>query len=185
MSDENINPPGDENIAEDQDLTDAVLGEHGLEEELKKVTAERDEYLLLAQKVKSDFANWQKRAQKERDTDRLYAPTAIVTDLLEVVDNLDRAIAAGSTTDESSSGMIDGVKMVHQQFLDTLTRHGVTPIEALGLAFDPNVHEALMQEETDQVEPGTVTMELQKGFKLHDRVLRPSKVKVAKAPSGG
>ena len=150
-------------------------------QELERKAAERDEYLDLLQRVRADYANYQKRVQKEREAERLYASTPLVADLLNVVDNFERAIEAAKA-EEASPGLLEGIRMIHHQLLDTLARHGVRPIEAQGLPFDPDVHEAVMKEQTGEVVPGTVVRVLQKGYKLHDRVVRPSKVVVAEAP---
>ena len=100
-------------------------------------------------------------------------------DLLGILDNLERAIDA-TVADDSTSGLLDGIKMVHQQFLDVLARHGVQPIGAKGQPFDPNFHEAVMEDSSCDYPPGIVTNELQRGYTLHDRVVRPTKVVVSK-----
>jgi len=158
---------------------DTVLAQERLQE-LERKAAERDEYLDLLQRVRADYANYQKRVQKEREVERLYASMPLVADLLNVVDNFERAIEAAES-EEASPGLLEGIRMIHQQLLDTLARHGVKPIEAQGRPFDPDVHEAMMKEQTDEVPPGTVIRVLQKGYKLHDRVVRPAKVVVAEA----
>jgi molecular chaperone GrpE len=147
-------------------------------DELARKAAERDEYLELLQRVRAEYANYQKRMQKERETDRRYAPLPLVAELLGVLDNFERAIEAAEA-EQASPGLLQGIRMIYSQLLETLQRHGVQPIEAEGRPFDPDVHEAVMKEDTDQAEPGTVVRVLQRGYKLHERVVRPAKVVVA------
>jgi len=150
-------------------------------EQLQKKAAERDEFLDLLQRLRADFANYQKRMQKERETERRYAPMPLIADLLGVLDNFERAIEAAEA-EEASPGLLHGIRMIYEQLRDTLQRHGVQPIEADGQRFDPDVHEAVMKEETDHTPHGTVIRTLQRGYKLHDRVVRPAKVVVAAQP---
>ncbi|HID21463.1 MAG TPA: nucleotide exchange factor GrpE, partial [Planctomycetaceae bacterium] len=152
-------------------------------EELERKAAERDEYLELLQRVRADFANYQKRVQKERETDRRYAPLPLVAGLLGVLVNFERAIEAAEA-EQASPGLLQGIRMIYHQLMETLQRHGVQPIEAEGRPFDPDVHEAVMKENTDQAPPGTIVRVLQQGYKLHERVVRPAKVVVAAMPEG-
>lgn len=151
-------------------------------EQLRKRAAERDEYLELLQRVRADYANYQKRVQKQRESERRYAAMPLAADLLPVMDNLERAIAAAGSED-NSAGLLDGIRMVYQECLDVLGRHGVQPIVAEGRPFDPNVHEAMLEEPSADKPPRTVLRELQRGYLLHDRVIRPTKVVVSTAPS--
>lgn len=145
--------------------------------DLETLREERDKFLGLLQRTQADFENYQKRNQRERDQERRYWYAPLALDLLPVLDNLERALAAAKQVNESGP-LVQGVQMVLSQFLDLLKRYGVTPIEAEGKAFDPNRHEAVMQQPAD-VPPNHVVQVLERGFMLHDRVLRPAKVIVS------
>ncbi len=141
---------------------------------------ERDEAREQALRTRAEFVNFQKRSRQQAEADRLYAVGDLGRDLLDVLDNLQRATdALRSSTQE---GIASGLDMVHKQFLAVLAKYGVEPISALGQPFDPNFHEALMQQPTADAPEGTVVAELGKGYKIHDRVLRPSKVAVSVKP---
>lgn len=147
---------------------------------LREKAAEAEELYNRLARVQADFDNSRKRLRAEADEARKYAVQRLVVDLLPIVDNLERAIAAGEDTDPAA--WRQGVELVVKQFIGVLEREGVRQIAAAGQSFDPNVHEAVMQEETDEVEEGTIVQELQRGYWMYDRVIRPSLVKVAKRP---
>jgi molecular chaperone GrpE len=146
-------------------------------DETTQLRAERDELKEQLLRSRADFANFQKRARQQAETDRTYAIGNLARDLLEAIDNLERATAALRAS--ASEGISSGLDMVQKQLLATLAKYGVEPIEALGLPFDPNLHEALMRQPTADQPEGIVVGELSKGYKIHDRVLRPSKVAVS------
>ena len=148
-------------------------------EQLRKQANERDQYLDLAQRTRAEFENYQKRNQKDREQERRYYSGALILELLPVFDNLDRANAAAQKSGEKGP-LVNGVLAVQSQFLELLKRHGITRIDALGKPFDPNLHQAVMQQESDEVESNTVLKVLEQGFTIHDRVLRPAKVIVSK-----
>lgn len=156
-------------------------GEHHLlSEQLTEVQKQRDEYLDQLQRTRAEFMNFQKRSRVQAEIDRQYATGGLALDLLNVMDNLDRAIdAARSSADPS---ILAGLELVQKQFLDMLSKHGVQPIEALGQPFDPSLHEALLQQPDPESPEGTVIADLGRGYKIHDRVLRPSKVAVSTRP---
>ena len=131
-------------------------------------------------RVSADFDNFRKRAAREREETVKLANERLLKDLLPVVDNLERAVATGSGDGE---GLLAGVKMVLKQFQDTLGRYGVTGFSAVGEPFDPARHEALMQQESADVAPGTVVAEMTRGYLLNDKLVRPAAVVVAKAPA--
>jgi len=147
-------------------------------EKLQKLAAERDQYLDMAQRARAEFENYQKRVQKDRDLERRYAYTPLIFDLLPVFDNLERTLHAAQQDGEKGA-LVQGVAMVQAQFLEQLKRHGITRIEAQGKPFDPNLHQAVMQQPSADVEPNTVLQVLEQGFMNHDRVLRPAKVIVS------
>ena len=112
---------------------------------LRARAQERDQFLALLQRTQADFENYQKRTQRERESERRYWHGAFALDLLPVIDNLDRAMTAAKQAGESGP-LVQGVGMVQTQLLDMLKRHGITPIDALGKPFDPNLHQAIMQQ---------------------------------------
>ena len=152
------------------------------DEQIAQIEKERDDLRDQLLRSRAEFVNYQKRAKQQADADRLYAVGSFARDLLDAIDNLDRA---GDTLKASGvdAGIVSGLQMVHKQIVDILARHGVEPIPALGLPFDPNVHEALAQQPDDQHPEGTVVAEMAKGYKLHERVLRPSRVAVSIKPA--
>jgi molecular chaperone GrpE len=144
----------------------------------------RDQYLDLAQRTRADFENYQKRMQRDLAVERRYAQAPLAADLLAVLDNLERATAAAQQAGEKGP-LVQGVAMVHSQMLDVLRRHGVTRMNAQGQPFDPNLHQAVMEQPTDEYPPMTVIQVLEHGYTIHDRVLRPARVVVSKAPPAG
>ncbi len=148
-----------------------------LEESKKQVEEADDRYLRL----RAEFENFRRRTRQEAEELRARAAEGLAVQLLPVVDNLERAVAAGMGAQQDPKAFADGVEMVLKQFLQELAKVGVSPVEAVGKPFDPNLHEAVMYEESDQGPDGTVIEEFQKGYVLNDKVLRPSMVKVAKA----
>jgi molecular chaperone GrpE len=144
---------------------------------------ERDQFRALAQHTRADFENYQKRAQRDLAQERRYAQTPLATDLLAAMDNLERAMEAARQAGETGP-LVQGVAMVHAQLLDSLRRHGVSRIEALGRPFDPNLHQAVMQQPSAEYPPNTVVQVLEQGYTIHDRVLRPARVAVS-VPAGG
>ncbi len=131
----------------------------------------RDRYL----RTLADFENFRKRAEREKDDFRRYALVGVVRDLLPVIDNFERALEHAEEGDEFHKG----VALIYKQFFEVLTRHGLKPITDSGVRFDPNIHEAVMREEDPSVPSHTVVAVLQKGYFLHDRLIRPAMVKVA------
>jgi molecular chaperone GrpE len=138
---------------------------------------ERDELQERLQRTQAEFLNYQKRAKAQADAERPYASAGLARDLLPVLDNLERAIDAARAA--GGSTIVDGVAMVHKQLIDALAKHGVAAISALHQPFDPGFHEAIRQEPSREHPEGTVVVEYAKGYKHHDRVLRPSQVAVA------
>jgi len=143
---------------------------------------DRDELRDLARQTRADFENYQKRMQRDLTQERRYAQGPLAADLLPALDNLDRATAAAKQAGETGP-LVQGVAMVQSQVLDTLRRHGIMRIEAQGQPFDPNLHQAVMQQPSDGVSPGTILQVLEQGYKIHDRVLRPARVVVSAAPA--
>lgn len=150
--------------------------------ELELVTAERDKLKDQLLRTAADFDNFRKRSRKELEQTRQRSKEEILRDVLPVFDNLERAVeAAGSAADIEA--VQSGVTMVLKQWQDIATRIGLTRMVAKGERFDPNLHDAFQQQETDEVPPGTVVMEYQPGYQFGEKLLRPAMVVVARAPS--
>jgi molecular chaperone GrpE len=134
-------------------------------------------------RLQADFENHRKRTLREKQEALSYGHELVVKDLLPVVDNLERAIEhASASSGADFEGMLQGVELVRRELLAVLAKHGVSPIEAEGEVFDPNLHEALAQMEDDRVPAGRIGRMLQKGYRLRDRLLRPARVMVSKGP---
>lgn len=143
----------------------------------KEVAALRERSL----RILADYENYRKRSERERIEQERYAGTELLREFLPVVDNLERALAARGSTEDVNRG----VEMIHKQMQDVLRRFGVEPIAAApGQGFDPMLHEAVTREEDTSVERPMVIDELQRGYSLHERLLRPSMVRVAMPPEG-
>jgi molecular chaperone GrpE len=151
--------------------------------ELAVITAERDKYLDLARRTRADFENYQTRIRRDMEAERRYAATALVAELLPVMDNLERALESAKKANADPT-LVEGVEIVRRQFADTLAKHGVAPIKPQHDPFDPNLHQAVMQQPSNDFPPMTVLMTVETGYKLHDRVIRPAKVIVSSAPVG-
>ena len=145
-----------------------------------EIQRQRDDYFDQLQRTRADFVNYQKRSREQADRDRLYAAAPLALDLIAVLDNFERALDAARTS--GASTIVDGLEMVHKQLIGALAKHGIETISALGRPFDPNEHEALMQKPDPEHPEGTVVAELGRGYRLRDRVLRPSKVAVSVQP---
>jgi molecular chaperone GrpE len=131
----------------------------------------RDRYLRLL----ADFENFRRRGEREKADYYKYAMAGVLKDLLPVLDNFDRGLDHAEEGDDFHKGMA----LIYKQLFDMLQKHGLRPIEESGVPFDPNIHEAVVREEDPSVPSHTVTAVLQKGYFLHDRLLRPAMVKVA------
>jgi molecular chaperone GrpE len=128
----------------------------------------------------AELENFKKLTARDRDEAIRFANEALIKDLLTVVDNLERAVAHASGGGNGKP-IVEGVEMVLKGLLDAMAKHGVTQISAVGQPFDPSKHEAISQVESESHEPNAVVDELHKGYMLHDRLLRPALVSVAKA----
>jgi molecular chaperone GrpE len=151
----------------------------GLCDDLERLQQERDQYYDRLLRQAAEFENYRKRVERERREQAEYAATDVLRSLLPLVDGMERALAAPAPAE--AEPYRKGVEIIHRQMLDVLRRHGVTPIEAVGQPFDPHRHEAVLHEESPGHADGEVIEELQRGYRLGDRLLRPAMVKVAKA----
>jgi molecular chaperone GrpE len=150
-----------------------------LQEKLQEKTKEAEENYARLLRMAADMENLKKRQERERAELLQYANEGLIKELLPVVDNLERALEHGRQL-ETPPPLLEGIDMVYQGFLKALGKFGVTPLESVGQQFDPAFHNAVMQEETDQVPDCNVTKELQKGYLMNQRLLRPAMVVVAR-----
>ncbi len=186
-------PEGDTPASKQQESGSAELRAGGAEEaslldqveQLKSALAERsreasanyDRFL----RERAELENFKRRMQREKMDALKYSAEALVRDLLPVIDNLERAIAHAEQGGDGQP-VVEGLSLVLKSFLDTLERHGVKQVKPKGKPFDPALHEALAHVESKTEKPNTVIEEYHKGYMLHDRLLRPAAVAVAKAP---
>jgi len=153
-----------------------------LEEQLEAAETKADENYDRFLRVTAEFENFKKRSQREIADYRKFANESVIKEILSTVDNLERALAIQKGGTEDFEGLRHGVEMTLMGLMDTLQRFGVSPLKSHGKPFDPNVHQAVSQEESEQHPDNTVSQELQKGYMLNDRLLRPSMVVVSKNP---
>lgn len=146
---------------------------------LEQDLADANERVL---RVQAELENYRKRARREMEDERRYAIIPLARDLIQVVDNLERAIEAAGQSD-TDQGLLEGVKMVAAQLDAVLSQHQCVRIAAVGEPFDPNQHEAIGQEPSSEHPAGTVSRAFQSGYKLHERVIRPAQVFVSSGPT--
>lgn len=163
-------------VGEDEAATEA---EAEAAAELDAMTAERDRYLEQLQRTTAEYANYRRRTEQDRERQRLAANEQLLREFVPVLDDFQRGLASVPENDETAS-MISGLRLVEQKFLNTLRKHGVAPVESLGAAFDPAVHEAV---EMDPAGGDTVVAVYQPGYRLGEGMLRPAMVKVGPAPA--
>ena len=175
-SDADVNENDDE-AQDDIDSLDDLTKEDILE--LKKKAAERDTYLDQLLRTKAEFMNYQKRMVKENESTSQFAVRNLILDFLPELDNFDRALKLADSSKDIDK-FVDGFKLIEEQLFKVLGKYGVESIETVGKPFDPNLHEAVMEEENNEMPHHTIIDEFQRGFLLKERVIRPSKVKVSK-----
>lgn len=167
--DETVEPVfGEEEVAEENAQAKQV------EELVAKLEESDNRYLRL----QADFDNFRRRTKMDLEATQKYRAQNIITDLLPALDNFERALQAQVDHDQAKS-LLQGMEMIYRSLLEAIKREGVEPIEAVGQEFDPYLHQAVMQVEVEGSAPGMVLEEFQKGYKLKDRVIRPSMVKVS------
>lgn len=169
--------PGDDPAADEPEVT---------ADEIARMEVELADLRDRSVRTLADFDNFRKRAEREREDMRRYALTGFLRELVDVLDNLDLALAAGGSAEDLKRG----VELTRRQFHDLLRRHGVEPVAALGERFDPALHEAVSRDEDPTVEAPQVSAELRRGYRIFDRLLRPAMVRVAvpgpsAPPAGG
>ncbi len=146
---------------------------------------ELEEWKEKCLRAKAELLNYQKRSRKEHEESLRYAHASLARALLPILDDLERVIGNGLEHKDNAESVLNGVKMTLDNFRKVLGEHHVIPIEAQGQGFDPQVHEAMMQQPSDDYPEPTVLQVLAKGYKLHDRVLRPAKVIVSRPTEVG
>lgn len=176
----NATRPGDETAADQAEAAanPAPVEPADAERELQREKEALQDRLL---RTAAEFDNYRKRMDRERRELSEYAASDVLLELLPIVDNFERALQApGGSRDLESFRR--GIELIHKQMLDLLRKRNVTPIDALGADFDPNFHQAVIHEASEEHREGEVMQELQRGYMIGDRLLRPAMVKVAKRP---
>lgn len=174
---ENLNDKKGEETGEEKVEAQDVNAEAAPEVEAKKDEVDyKAKYFYIA----AEMDNYRKRMERERENLVKFGNERVLSDLIEVMDNFERTIQMLKfDEDEKVKNILTGLEMVSKQFLDTLTKHGLTPVEAIGKDFDPNFHEAMAQEYVEGKKPNEIIKEYQKGYTLNGRLIRASKVVVA------
>jgi len=153
-------------------------------EQLQEQTAKAKDYYEKLLRMQADFENFRRRSRQEKDDLARYVTEQLMVNLLQIVDNFERALCMEvkeGNQEAFQESFKEGMKMVYRQLNEVLGREGLCPISAVGEQFDPNKHEAVMQEESTDFPDNTVMMELRRGYMLKDKVIRPAMVKVAKS----
>lgn len=153
-----------------------------LEEKFQKSEEEAKQSYDRFLRVSAEFENYKKRSAREMEDFRKYANQSLIKELLPVVDNLELAIKSANENRNADTRLLDGVDLTLKEILKIFEKFDVKEIDALGKTFDPRYHEAVMREETGKHPENSITNELQKGYMIHDRLLRPSMVVVAAPP---
>ncbi len=169
--------PDDQATAPDEQALADAISAVGAQDMAAELAAANDRLLRL----QAEMQNLRNRTSREIADERRYAALPVLRDLLPVLDNINRAIEAAEKAGEVEN-LLEGFRLVRQQLLTTLTNHGAEPIEALGQPFDPNYHQAILHQPSNDSPADTVTMVTQQGYKLHDRVVRPAQVIVSSGP---
>ena len=130
-------------------------------------------------RVSAEFENYKKRSAREMSEFRKFSNESLIKEMLSVVDNLERALDSSRSDKQADTGLVEGVDMTLKEILNIFEKFSVRPVESLGKPFDPAFHQAVMQEETDAHPENIVTNEMQKGYMMHDRLIRPSMVAVS------
>ncbi len=172
---------------ESSDIAEKKSGEDTLDDPIKELEDQlnakeeeaKETYDRLL-RVSAEFENYKKRSAREMDDFRKFANQSLLKEMLSVVDNLELAINSANEKQKSDSSLREGLDLTLKEILRVFEKFSVNPIESKGKSFDPTYHEAVMQEETDEHPENTVINEMQKGYLIHDRLLRPAMVVVAK-----
>lgn len=166
-----------ENVQNQQAEGEQMEEANPLETELAELKAKLEEEENRYLRLQADFDNFRRRTRLDAEAAQKYRAQSLVTDILPALDNFERALKV-DTEDEQMKAVLQGMEMVYRQLLEALQKEGLEAIEAVGQVFDPYQHQAVMQVEDTSFEPNTVVEEFQKGYKLKDKIIRPSMVKV-------
>jgi molecular chaperone GrpE len=166
-------------VSEEKDKVKIVDHLKDMETRLESVEQEAKEAHDRFLRVSAEFENYKKRSVREMDEFRKFANESLIREMLTVVDNLERALNSSNNDNQVNSHIAEGVGMTLKEILKVFEKFNVKPIEALGRPFDPNFHQAAMREETNERPENTVLNELEKGYMIHDRLLRPAMVVVS------
>jgi molecular chaperone GrpE len=170
-----------EPIEEEVKVDETVEEQNSPAAELAAAKADAERFKDLALRTQADFDNYRKRVARERDEAVKFANSGLLERLLPVVDNFELGLDAAKKGGDTQA-ILDGINMVLRQIQDFLSDSGVQSIDAVGEKFDPNLHEAVAQEASAEVEEGHVIRQLRRGYKLKDRLLRPATVMISKGP---
>jgi molecular chaperone GrpE len=165
---------------DDQAAAHSAAQSADAEDPLTAAKNEAADYYDRLLRLSAEFENYKKRSSRELADFRKFANEMIIKDLLGVIDNLERALASAADQEGNANSIAEGVELTLKEIFKILEKNGVTAISTDGEAFDPTYHQAVMQQETTDHPPNTVVQELQKGYLLHNRLLRPSMVVVSK-----
>lgn len=167
-------------LEQDNEEAGEVALEPRLEDEITRLTGELEDVRDLVRRKQAEFENYRKRVERERKDFIDHASSELVTDILPVLDNLERAL--GAPDSDTEGRLREGIEITHRQFLDTLVKAGLREVEALGRDFDPHIHEAVGRIETNEHRDGEVLEVYQKGYFFKGRLLRPALVGVVQRP---
>ncbi|WP_425320423.1 nucleotide exchange factor GrpE [Paenibacillus campinasensis] len=170
-------PQSEQEPAADSEATETA-GNNAAQEEIERLQNELSETQQRALRAQADFDNFRRRTQKEKEELAKYASSKLIQELLPVIDNFERALQASGDNPEFES-FSKGVNMIFRQMEQILAAEGLTAMNSVGQPFNPEFHQAIMQVESDEHEEGIVVEEVQKGYMLKDKVLRPAMVKVS------
>ncbi len=180
-----VDGPDDDNREAGEAVTEAMIkARHELEQVLDQTRKEVENFREKWLRSAADLENYRKRAAKEREETLRFGNEKLLRDFLPLLDDLERAVEMSAQAAGENATLLDGVRLVHKKFIGQLEKHGVATFEAVGEAFDPTRHEAVQQQHGDPP-AGTVMTQLQRGFMLNDRLLRPAMVVVSLGPEGG
>jgi len=169
--------PAEEQNASEEVCQDPQVMQARMQEMARALEEQKNLYL----RTLADFQNYRRRQQEEMERSRLRLLESMMEELLPILDNFERALQAAEATRELEP-LLEGVRLTARQIKNLLARYDIHPIEAVGRPFDPNLHEAIQRIETDEYEDGIIIDEVERGYRIGERVLRPSRVIVARRP---
>jgi molecular chaperone GrpE len=178
LNEETVNSAVEEEVQEEcisEESVDATLTEE--QQRIQELESNLEEVSQKNLRLQADYDNFRRRTREEQAASLKYKSQSLLEQLLPALDNFERALKT-EVTDEQAKTLIQGMEMVYRQLADALKQEGLTEVPTVGEKFDPNMHQAVMQVEDSEYESNTVVEELQKGYMLKDRVIRPAMVKV-------